>query len=341
MLHPPNKLPLLAFTLGDVAGIGPEIIVRGWAELCSLCRPVVAGDAVILRRAMELVHGNRLRLRQLTNPADALGQADQVEFLQVPTSDLASVGPGKIDARAGQAAYDFLIWSIDQALAGRIDGIVTAPLHKESLAAAGVRHPGHTEILAERTGTRQFAMVLAIEGLAVIHQTLHMALRDVFNHLDPVSIAEKAVLLENLLRDLGVTAPRLGLAALNPHAGEHGLFGKEEETLLRPLVNRLREQDINIQGPIPADTLFQRAVGGEFDGIVALYHDQGHIALKLAGRGRAVNISAGLPIVRTSVAHGTAFDIAWQGKADADSLITATRYAAGLARARNLINRAP
>jgi 4-hydroxythreonine-4-phosphate dehydrogenase len=337
MLHPPNKLPLLAFTLGDVAGIGPEIIVRGWAGLCDLCRPVVAGDAAILRRAMELVHGNRVRLHQLTTPEEAMGQADQVEFVQVSTADLASVAPGTIDARAGQAAYDFLLWSIDQALARRIDGIVTAPLHKESLAAAGIRHPGHTEILAERTGSRQFAMVLAIEGLAVIHQTLHMALRDVFKHLDPVSIAEKAVLLQTLLKDLGVAAPRLGLAALNPHAGEHGLFGDEEEIILRPLANRLRDQGINIQGPIPADTLFQRAVAGEFDGIVALYHDQGHIALKLAGRGRAVNISAGLPIVRTSVAHGTAFDIAWQGKADAESLLTATRYATGLARARNLV----
>lgn len=275
-----------------------------------------------------------LKTRTLTNPRDAAGDPHCLEVLEVPSADLSGIKPGVVDARAGRAAHDFLVFAIDLALAGSIDGIVTAPLHKESLAAAGVKHPGHTEILAEKTGTQQFAMVLAIEGLAVIHQTLHMALREVFQHLEPDSIGQKAILLDQLLQKLGVRFPRLGLAALNPHAGEHGLFGEEEETILRPLVNRLRAGGMDIQGPIPADTLFQRAVGGEFDGVVALYHDQGHIALKLAGRGRAVNISAGLPIIRTSVAHGTAFDIAWQGKADADSLLTATRYAAKLAESR-------
>lgn len=337
MKHPGEKLPLLAFTLGDVAGIGPEIVVRAWQDLCALCRPVVAGDGPTLERALTLLSRPGLRLRQIAATHDAAGNPHLVDYCQVVHADLRTIAPGRIDPTAGQAAHDFLVWAIDQAMARKIDGIVTAPLHKESLRAAGIQHPGHTEILAERTGTGQFAMVLAIEGLAVIHQTLHMALRDVFHHLDPDSIAAKGVLLEKLLKDLGVTNPRLGLAALNPHAGEHGLFGYEEERILRPLVERLANRGMDIQGPLPADTLFQRAVAGEFDGVVALYHDQGHIALKLAGRGRAVNISAGLPIVRTSVAHGTAFDIAWQGKADAQSLLTATRYAAGLAKARNLV----
>lgn len=329
-----KKLPLLGFTLGDVAGIGPEIIARGWRELCSLCKPVAIGNACILEKAVAVTHAG-LKIRKLDSARDAAADPHCLEVLEVPTADLSGINPGFIDGRAGRAAYDYLIFAIDLALSGAIDGIVTAPLHKESLAAAGVKHPGHTEILAERTHTSQFAMVLAIEGLAVIHQTLHMALRDVFNHLDPESIGQKAVLLNQLLKRLGVRFPRLGLAALNPHAGEHGLFGEEEETILRPLAEKLQTRGINIQGPIPADTLFQRAVAGEFDGVVALYHDQGHIALKLAGRGRAVNISAGLPIIRTSVAHGTAFDIAWQGKADADSLLTATRYAAKLAESRD------
>ena len=328
--------PFLAFTMGDVAGIGPEIIARGWADLCKLCKPVVVGDAAVMQRALDLI-GSKVRLQVVDNFDQVKGKSANLDLVQIGSADIAGVLPGTIDARAGRGAHDFLVWAIDEAMARRIDGIVTAPLHKESLAAAGFKHPGHTEILAERTGTSEFAMVLAIEGLAVIHQTLHMALRDVFNHLSPQSIGEKALLLHDLLKRLGVKTPRLGLAALNPHAGEHGLFGDEEETILRPLVEKLRNQGFEIQGPIPADTLFQRAVAGEFDGVVALYHDQGHIALKLAGRGRAVNISAGLPIIRTSVAHGTAFDIAWKGKADADSLLTATRYAANLAKSRNFV----
>ncbi len=334
MFHSADKRPLLAFTLGDVAGIGPEIIVRGWQDLCTLCRPVIAGDGRTLERALDLLGLPRFGLRQIATPKDAAGNQNQLDYVQVVTHELGNIHPGRIDPFAGRAAHDFLIWAIDQAMAGKVDGIVTAPLHKESLRAAGIQHPGHTEILADRTGTRHFAMVLAVQGLAVIHQTLHLALRDVFHYLDPDSIGSKASLLESLLKDLGVTNPRLGLAALNPHGGEHGLFGDEEDKILRPLVERLTAKGMDIQGPIPADTLFQRAVAGEFDGVVALYHDQGHIALKLAGRGRAVNISAGLPIVRTSVAHGTAFDIAWQGKADPESLLTATSYATRLATAR-------
>jgi 4-hydroxythreonine-4-phosphate dehydrogenase len=219
----------------------------------------------------------------------------------------------------------------------RIHAIVTAPLHKESLRLGGIHHPGHTEILAERTGRSDFAMVLAIPGLAVIHHTLHMALRDVFAQLDPAAIAGRATLLDGLLRSMGVPKPRLGLTALNPHGGEHGLFGDEEGRLLEPAVGIARQTGADLSGPYPADTLFFRALAGQFDGIVALYHDQGHIALKLAGRGRAVNISVGLPIVRTSVAHGTAFDIAWKGVADASGLITATDYATRLAIGRSQV----
>ena len=332
---PAIRLPLLAITLGDVAGIGPEIIVKGWDDLCTLCRPVVAGNLGVVTAAVQLV-GNGAQVREVGDPADAQGMPGLVEVCQVATVDLAQIIPGTIDARAGKAANDFLLWAIDRALEGKVDGIVTTPLHKESLRVAGVPHPGHTEILAERTGTANFAMVLAVQGLAVIHQTLHMPLREVFSHLQPESISAKARLLDALLIRLGIPHPRLGLAALNPHAGEHGLFGDEEDKILRPLVSHLRAEGFQITGPLPADTLFQRAFSGEFDGVVALYHDQGHIALKLAGRGRAVNISAGLPILRTSVAHGTAFDIAWQGKADPGSLVTAADYAARLAGPRSV-----
>jgi 4-hydroxythreonine-4-phosphate dehydrogenase len=239
-----------------------------------------------------------------------------------------------VSAAAGRAAYDSLCRAIDWTLAGAADGIVTAPLHKEGLRAAGLPYPGHTEILAERTGVREFAMVLSVPGLAVAHVTLHMALRDVFGHLSTRAVLEKARLLDDLLRRMLGRRPRLGVAALNPHAGDGGLFGDEERTLIAPAVEEARRGGLDVSGPWPADTLFGRARGGEFDGVVAMYHDQGHIALKLFGVGRAVNISAGLPIVRTSVAHGTAYDIAGRGVADAASLVEAARVAALLARSR-------
>jgi 4-hydroxythreonine-4-phosphate dehydrogenase len=247
------------------------------------------------------------------------------------------VSVGQVSAAAGRAAYDFLVRAIDETLAGRADGIVTAPLHKEGLHAAGIRHPGHTEILAERTGTQAFAMVLYGDGLAVAHVTLHMALREVFRHLTPEAVLEKIRLLQDLLPRLLDRSPRIGVAALNPHASDGGLFGDEEVTILTPAIEQARREGIEASGPWPADTLFVRAHRGEFDGIVAQYHDEGHIAMKLRSGPRCVNISAGLPLVRTSVAHGTAYDIAGRGAADESSLIEAVRVAARLARRRSLL----
>jgi 4-hydroxythreonine-4-phosphate dehydrogenase len=217
---------------------------------------------------------------------------------------------------------------------GKADGIVTAPLHKEGLHAAGLNFPGHTEILGDRTGTRRFAMLLSGDGLTVAHVTLHMALRDVFRHLSKQSIRERIDLLDQLLPRLLDRRPRIAVAALNPHASDGGLFGDEERTLIAPAVEEARTAGIDVRGPFPADTLFIRAHKGEFDGIVAMYHDEGHIAMKLRSGWRCVNITASLPIVRTSVAHGTAYDIAGKGIADPASLIEATKVAAKLASAR-------
>jgi 4-hydroxythreonine-4-phosphate dehydrogenase len=320
----------LLLTLGDVAGIGPEIVARAWPELLRHARPIVVGDPLWLGRSLELT-----RTAASVVPIDQLDAAepapDRIPCLRATEQDLRGVVPGQVSAAAGRAAYDFLIRAIDETLAGRADGIVTAPLHKEGLHAAGIVHPGHTEILAERTGTREFAMVLYGDGLAVAHVTLHMALRDVFRHLSAEAVLEKIRLLEGLLPRLLDRAPRIGVAALNPHASDGGLFGNEERTILAPAVERARAEGIDASGPWPADTLFVRAHKGEFDGIVAMYHDEGHIAMKLRSGPRCVNISAGLPIVRTSVAHGTAYDIAGQGVADAGSLVEAVRVAARLA----------
>jgi 4-hydroxythreonine-4-phosphate dehydrogenase len=322
--------PRLLITLGDVAGIGPEIVARAWPQLQPLCRPVVVGDPEWVQRGAA-VAGSSVKVRPVEHPSQAEPNSYIIPCLAATTQDLSRVTPGKVSAEAGRAAYDFLCHAIDHTLAGDADGIVTAPLHKEGLRAAGLKYPGHTEILAERTGVREFAMVLAVPGLAVAHVTLHMALRDVFGNLSVAAVLETAHLLDKLLTRLLGRRPRLGVAALNPHASDGGLFGDEELSVIAPAVEAARSQGLEVSGPWPADTLFVRAREGAFDGVVAMYHDQGHIALKLLGRGRAVNISAGLPIVRTSVAHGTAYDIAGRGVADAGSLVEAARVAALLA----------
>jgi 4-hydroxythreonine-4-phosphate dehydrogenase len=319
--------------MGDVAGIGPEIIAAGWADLHAHCRPVVVGDPAWLRRAAQAV-GRPLEVIPVRHSAEVATSAAVVPCLPASQTDLRAVAPGQVTAAGGRAAYDFLCAAIDLTLAGEADGIVTAPLHKEGLHAAGIRHPGHTEILAERCGVNQFAMVLYQDGLAVAHVTLHMALRDVFRHLSPAAVHDKARLLDGLLGRLLGRRPRIGVAALNPHASDGGLFGDEEATVIRPGVEAARAEGIDASGPWPSDTLFVRARQGAFDGVVAMYHDQGHIALKLLGGLRAVNISAGLPLVRTSVAHGTAYDIAGRGTADPTSLIEAVKVAAKLAATR-------
>jgi 4-hydroxythreonine-4-phosphate dehydrogenase len=260
--------------------------------------------------------------------------------LAASEQDLCDVVVGKVSAAAGKAAHDFLCRAIDETMAKRADAIVTLPLHKEGLHAAGVRHPGHTEILAERTGTPNFAMMLYVRGpqlphgLGVVHVTLHMALRDVFGKITTAAVLEKIHLLDKIMRSLKRHAPRLGVAALNPHASDGGLFGDEEAQLLAPAVHGAQQEGVAVTGPWPSDTLFVRAARGEFDGIVAMYHDQGHIALKLLGGLHAVNITVGLPLVRTSVAHGTAYDIAGKGLADATSLVEAVLVAGHLCQAR-------
>jgi 4-hydroxythreonine-4-phosphate dehydrogenase len=317
--------------MGDVAGIGPEIIARAWPDLLAFCFPIVVGDVGWLDRSLRLI-GSGAHSNRIQEPQEAKPEPHSIPCLTPGKESLQQVALGKISATAGRAAYDFLCAAIDWTLAGKADGIVTAPLHKEGLHAAGLAYPGHTEILAERTGTSRFAMMLYSNGLGVIHVTLHMALRDVFRHLTQEAILDKIVLLDGVMRRLVERAPRIGVAALNPHASDGGLFGDEEEKTIRPAVNGAQAKGIDVSGPWPSDTLFLRAKSGDFDGVVAMYHDQGHIALKLLSELRAVNISVGLPLVRTSVAHGTAYDIAGRGIADAGSLIEAVRVAAKLCR---------
>jgi 4-hydroxythreonine-4-phosphate dehydrogenase len=331
-------IPRLLVTMGDVAGVGPEVIARAWPDLLSLCRPVVVGDAGWMTRALQTVNSPAV-VRPVARTDEVAATATVVPCIPGSGYQLARVEVGKVSARAGRAAYEFLCTAIDMTLAGEADGIVTAPLHKEGLHAAGVPFPGHTEILAERTGTKRFAMMLYARGpqvphgLGVVHVTLHMALRDVLRHLSAEAVREKIHLIDRTLAKLLDRRPRIGVAALNPHASDGGLFGDEETTLIRPAVERARQEGPDVTGPWPSDTLFLRAQRGEFDGVVAMYHDQGHIPLKLLSGLGAVNVTLGLPIVRTSVAHGTAYDIAGKGVADAGSLVEAVRVAAKLAGA--------
>jgi 4-hydroxythreonine-4-phosphate dehydrogenase len=330
--------PRIALTLGDVAGIGPEVLARAWADprLHAAARPIVIGSAGVLRRAVRS-WGGSMKVVSIAQADEAAPDLDTILCLEGSAVALDAVRPGQIDARAGRAAYDFLITAIDLALAG---SIVTLPLNKEALHAAGIEHPGHTEILAQRCGVDDYAMMLYLRpeaspsghGLGVLHATLHVALRRVFDLLTTERIARTIALADRSLRPLTEgRPPRVGVAGLNPHAGEGGLFGREEIDLIAPAVAQARERGLEAVGPIAADTLFARALRGEFDAVVAMYHDQGHVALKTIGFERAVNVTLGLPIVRTSVAHGTAFDIAWTGRAGTSSLIEAVNVAARLA----------
>lgn len=333
--------PRLAITMGDPAGVGPETIVGAWRDerVHECSRPFVVGHPEVMRRAVKL-----LGLRAEVIEIDAADPApDRIPCLCAVGDAAVDVPPALLDARGGQAAYEALLAAAKLALADEIDGLVTAPLNKAALHLAGHIYPGHTELLAELCGVDDFAMMLYLgpgeplrgpAGLGVVHTTLHMALADVFAHLTSEAVAAKARLADTVMRRLGVAQPRIGVAALNPHAGEEGLFGDEERTIIEPGVRAAREAGIDATGPLPADTLLVRARDGDFDAVVAMYHDQGHIALKLLSMHRAVNVTLGLPIVRTSVAHGTAFDRAWQGRAETSGMVEAIRVAALLAGSR-------
>ena len=342
--------PLVALTMGDVAGIGPEVIARAWGEspLRTLARPLVIGDEEILARAVRMVGGSA-KVDSIDRPHEAMPTSSSIPCWNPVDLDLSEIPPGRLSAAAGHAAYEYLVAAIDLARAGEIDALTTLPLNKESLRSAGIKHPGHTEILAERCGIDDYSMMLYLgpptgggeSGLGVIHATLHVPLRRIFDLLTVPRIFETIALADRALRPLtGGKAPRVAVAGLNPHAGENGLFGDEESEIIAPAVELARSAGIDVTGPIAADTLFVRAIDGEFDAVVAMYHDQGHVALKTIGFDRAVNVTLGLPIVRTSVAHGTAFDIAWQGRAETTSLIEAVRVAARIVAGRRALGAA-
>ncbi len=342
-----NQRPLIAVTLGDVAGIGPETIVRAASSprVSNVCRLLAVGSLRVLWRALELV-GEPFDILEVSGPEEAHSIPDfgpeRTLLCWDPCGDKAADVPaGVVDARAGQAAYEALVAATRAALLGQVDAITTAPLNKAALHLAGHHFPGHTEILAQECGVDQFAMMLYLppdksiggrHGLGVAHATLHTSIQSVPGLLTTHRVQETIELVDDFMKRIGCPKPRIGVCALNPHAGEEGLFGNEESSIIAPAVARVCESGTSAFGPFPADTLLKRAVAGEFDGVAAMYHDQGHIALKLIAFDRVVNVTLGLPIVRTSPSHGTAFDIAWRGRASASGMIAALEVAALLAK---------
>jgi len=337
-----KKRPIIAVTMGDPAGVGPEIIAGVWTETLvhDWCLPVVIGNPEVLRRAVSLWQ-NDVAVVQVASPADAQPSPGVIPCVACGSDDAARVEPGMIDPRGGQAAYDALLAAAEFAKRGEVQAITTSPLHKEALHRAGHHYPGHTELLAELCGVNDYAMMLYLgpdetlgssAGLAVVHVTLHTAMRTIFDQITVESILAKIRLADRFMSRLKGSQPRVAVCALNPHAGEGGLFGQEESTIIAPAVERAKKDGLDVTGPLPTDTLMVQARDGRFDAVVAMYHDQGHIALKLLDMHRAVNVTLGLPIVRTSVAHGTAFDIAWQRRAETSGMVEALRVASRLCR---------
>jgi 4-hydroxythreonine-4-phosphate dehydrogenase len=325
--------------MGDPAGVGPEIIARAVAEpaVRATCRPVVIGAASTMREALALV-GGPLALHAVARVAECRWADGTVEVLDLGNVDMATLPRGEVSAAAGRAAYEFIARAVTLAQAREIEAIVTAPVNKEALAAAGVRHSGHTEILAELSDTRDFAMLLLGKELRVIHVTTHVALRRVPDLVTRERVLKTIRLAQRTLEGLGRPRGRIAVAGLNPHAGEDGLFGDEEQQAIVPAIQAARAEGLSVTGPLPADTLFSRARGGEFDIVVAMYHDQGHIPVKTLGFEydeasrtwtglSGVNVTVGLPFLRVSVDHGTAFDRAWKGTANPESMVEALEVA--------------
>ena len=311
--------PVIAITMGDPSGVGPEVVAKALArpDVLAMCRPLVIGDTARLEAAAAL--------------CGVVLDRSTVEIVDVGSVP-ADLPWGEVSAVGGDAAYRYIERAAELAMCGEVQAICTAPLNKEALHAAGHVYPGHTELLAHLTGTDEVSMMLVAPGLRVVHVTTHIGIIDAVAKIEPGLVARTIRRAHETLVRSGISAPRLAVCGINPHAGENGLFGHGEEgSKIEPAIAMVRAEGIDAVGPLPADTLFFRARRGDFDCVVAMYHDQGHGPVKVLGLEAGVNITIGLPVVRTSVDHGTAFDIAGTGVADERSMVEALRQAVGLA----------
>lgn len=329
--------------MGDPGGVGPEICVKALAEkeIYEICRPLLIGDAEVIEDAVRFC-GLSLEIRPLKEPEAGsfiFGTIDILDLANMPLSELAHK---KVTARQGRASVEYVFKAIDLALQRRIHGTVTGPINKVAVNAAGYHYAGHTEIFAEKTGSKDYAMMLAEEDFRVVHVSTHVSLREACNLVTRERVERVIRLANDALVRLGIKNPRVGVAGLNPHCGENGMFGHEDDMEIRPAVEAARRDGIAAEGPVPADTVFSKMRGAMYDVVVVMYHDQGHIPTKIVGfqyddasgdwgKMRGVNITLGLPIVRTSVDHGTAFGKAGEGRANPQSMMEAIRLAARLA----------
>ncbi|BBR58877.1 MULTISPECIES: D-threonate 4-phosphate dehydrogenase [unclassified Klebsiella] len=324
---------IIAVTMGDPAGIGPEIIIKSLIEGDLNGAPVVViGCVKTLRRILALNITPPAELRVIKHPAEAHFAQGRIHIIDEPLADPDGLVPGVVQAAAGDLAYRCIKKATALALAGKVKAIATAPLNKEALHLGGHHYPGHTEMLARLTETKDYAMVLYTDRLKVIHISTHISMRQFLDTLNQPRVETVIQVADRFLKRVGIQQPRIAVAGVNPHAGENGLFGDEEIRIVAPAVDAMKAQGLRVTGPCPPDTVFMQCHEGQYDMVVAMYHDQGHIPLKLLGFYDGVNITAGLPFIRTSADHGTAFDIAWTGKAKSASMATSIALAMQIAQ---------
>jgi 4-hydroxythreonine-4-phosphate dehydrogenase len=342
-----NNKPLIGITMGDPASIGPEIAVKALLEekIHAICRPLLVGDAGVFRDIIGRM-GLNVTVNAIQEVSQAVFKLNTIDVIDLANVRLSELKFGAISAMAGGASFEAVTKVIDMAMKGDIDATVTGPINKKSINEAGHHFAGHTEIYAHYTGTKKYAMLLVEEHLKVIHVSTHVSLRQACDLVKKARILEVTELLHNGLIQLNEKNLRIGIAGLNPHAGDAGLFGTEDDMEIQPAVEEARRLGYEVEGPVPPDTLFAKAATGYYGGVVAMYHDQGHIPFKLTGfkwnaekqqmdSVKGVNITMGLPIIRTSVDHGTAFEIAGKGIASADAMVLAIESAVQLSKTRN------
>ena len=338
-----NYRPLVGISVGDPAGIGPEITAKALSlpEIYSLCRPLVVGEAETMKDAIRF-SGLDLKTRSVQSPEDGIYQVGTIDIFDLRNIDGRSIRYKRVSSETGKASFEYVKKVIDLAMNKEVDATVTGPINKEAINLAGFHYAGHTEIYADFTHTKDYAMMLLHGNFRVIHVSTHVSLREACERVKRDRVYRVIRIGFETLKRLGVDPPRIGVAGLNPHAGESGLFGREEIEEIEPAVKEAREEGLAVEGPVPPDTVFSKMQGGQYDLVVVMYHDQGHIPTKLLGFQydektktwgsiSGINITCGLPIIRVSVDHGTAFGKAGEGRANPESMIQALQIAARLA----------
>lgn len=340
-----KKRPLLGITMGDPSSIGPEISVKALSrkDIFEKCKPLIIGDAKVLEQAIKILDMDKeIRINSINNVEDGIYEAGVIDVYDLDLVDMKHLMLGKVSKMSGNAAFQYIIKAIELAMNDNIDATVTNAINKEAINLAGHHYSGHTEIYAEYTGTDKYTMMLAYENLRVVHVSTHVSLREACERVKKQRVLDVIRIAYDACKTLGIKQPKVAVAGLNPHCGEKGLFGREEIEEITPAVEEAIKEGIDVEGPIPPDTVYSKARGGMYDIVVAMYHDQGHIPLKILGfvynskkqiwnAVEGVNITLGLPIIRTSVDHGTAFEHAGKGSANELSLLNAIDYAVALA----------